>query len=352
MKVQEHTCSLKRFEKALYSRQNHDNIRFLNNIETVYKTTHSEEIDALAATQTGAIRRYTQLTSATSAFNLSEFPLDGVLLLRENLGASMQIEAAPPEHYVPIGAMVNTRRHAQFCGQDFEPNMLLQASGGVWDLSFKGGFEYVACVLDKSILEDLSETFLQHDIPKAWLASQPRKTNARLLHSLTQKVDNAFSLAKRYPYVFKHTGTRQFITHDIIHCAIKVLGSTQRFYHTLPAPSRRKKAVTRVMDYLKVHLADLPSISELCQVAQVSERTLEYAFKEHFGVSPTKYMNLLRLNRVRHDLRHNDVNQFGVTEVALSWGFSDLGRFSKYYHALFKELPSHTLRKKRAQQKC
>jgi AraC family ethanolamine operon transcriptional activator len=348
MNLSEHTYPISPASKTPYVRHNIKNMRFSENTDTLFTTTCSKDINKLAMTKTGSIRRYTQLEPATSEFSLSEFQLDGALLLRETLNTSMQIEAAPPENYIPIGVMIHSPPYAKFCGQDFGNDMLLQASGGVWDLSFKDGVDYAACILDKSILADHSETFLKCDLPKEWLTSQARRTNTYILNILSQKICNAFSMAKHYPGVFKHTRTRQFITGDIIHCAFKTLSATQRLHQQLPASSRRTKAVNRVIDYLKVHLTDLPTMSELCKIAQVSERTLEYAFKERFGVSPIKYMNLLRLNGAYRELDRDSIRNFGVTEVALSWGFSDLGRFSKYYHALFNELPSRTLQRARA----
>ena len=45
----------------------------------------------------------------------------------------------------------------------------------------------------------------------------------------------------------------------------------------------------------------------------------------------------------QHDLTQADPRSNSVTETALEWGFSHLGRFSAEYRALFGELPSETL---------
>ena len=121
------------------------------------------------------------------------------------------------------------------------------------------------------------------------------------------------------------------------------------FSHAVPSPPSpllRHKALKRVEDYL----FDFPTIPhtllELCRVAQVSERTLEYAFLERFGVSPKAYLHRLRLNGVRKALRNADPTATSVTALAIGWGFWHMGQFAKDYKRLFAELPSETLKKR------
>jgi AraC family ethanolamine operon transcriptional activator len=101
--------------------------------------------------------------------------------------------------------------------------------------------------------------------------------------------------------------------------------------------------VRRVEEYLDAHRGEAPSIPALCSIAGVSERTLEYAFRELVGVTPVRYLKLRRLNQVRRALRAPEAGARSVTEIALRAGFYDLGRFAGEYRALFGELPSQTL---------
>jgi len=89
----------------------------------------------------------------------------------------------------------------------------------------------------------------------------------------------------------------------------------------------------------------LPTIPELCRVAGVSQRTLEYGFRDLLGVTPVRYLKLLRLNRVRRSLVRRRSEDETVTSVAVRSGFSDLGRFAGEYRQLFGERPSDTLRR-------
>jgi AraC family transcriptional regulator, ethanolamine operon transcriptional activator len=87
-------------------------------------------------------------------------------------------------------------------------------------------------------------------------------------------------------------------------------------------------------------------VSDLCRVAGVSERTLEYAFKEIMGLTPMAYLTRLRLHRVRRALLAATPGSTTVSAEALDWGFWHFGEFSRAYKECFGELPSETLRRK------
>jgi AraC-like DNA-binding protein len=87
-----------------------------------------------------------------------------------------------------------------------------------------------------------------------------------------------------------------------------------------------------------------PYLSELCAAANVSERTLQYAFHDIMGMSPLTYLHRLRLHRARDELRRAQSGSTTVTDVAMNWGFWHFGEFSRAYKNCFGEVPSSTLR--------
>jgi len=78
----------------------------------------------------------------------------------------------------------------------------------------------------------------------------------------------------------------------------------------------------------------------------VSERALEYAFKEVTGMTPTAYLTRVRLHRVRKALQAATRASTTVSAEALNQGFWHFGKFSRAYSACFGELPSETLRRR------
>ena len=99
-------------------------------------------------------------------------------------------------------------------------------------------------------------------------------------------------------------------------------------------------------DYALAQTGDRLYVTDLCRVAAVSERTLEYAFKEIMGLTPMTYLTRLRLHRVRQALLAATQGSTTVSIEALNWGFWHFGEFSRAYKECFGELPSDTLRRK------
>jgi transcriptional regulator GlxA family with amidase domain len=86
------------------------------------------------------------------------------------------------------------------------------------------------------------------------------------------------------------------------------------------------------------------NIEGICRELTVSERTLRKHFQARRGLSPLKSLRNLRLARARNSLLSTRNRFATVTEIAHSFGFSELGRFSVEYRQMFGESPSETLR--------
>ena len=111
-----------------------------------------------------------------------------------------------------------------------------------------------------------------------------------------------------------------------------------------PAMRKRDTALQVAVDFIVESDSPVTSIRELCAIANVSERTLEYAFRERFGQSPKTFILTHRLNSVRKMLRHADPDADRIHEIAGHQEFFHMGQFASDYKRLFRELPSETLR--------
>ncbi|MCK6190060.1 MULTISPECIES: helix-turn-helix domain-containing protein [unclassified Pseudomonas] len=109
----------------------------------------------------------------------------------------------------------------------------------------------------------------------------------------------------------------------------------------------KRSAERQLMARIGEWAADAPdetvNLLQLAQIAGVPLRQLQQGFKTYTGMSPAQWLRLRRLNGARREL----LNAAGATvaEVAMNWSFWHLGRFSHSYRALFKELPSETLKR-------
>lgn len=85
-------------------------------------------------------------------------------------------------------------------------------------------------------------------------------------------------------------------------------------------------------------------IEEIAAAVQISDRSLRHVFDDLLGVSPTRYLSLLRLHEASRRLSvHGNANRPSIKAVAMSCGLWDLSRFAANYRRAFGEHPSATL---------
>lgn len=106
---------------------------------------------------------------------------------------------------------------------------------------------------------------------------------------------------------------------------------------------RRSRIVKLAEEYALAQRGANLYVTDLCRVTGVSERTLEYAFREVMGLTPVAFLTRLRLHRVRHALVAATPAVATVAAEALRWGFWHFGDFARAYRECFGELPSQTL---------
>jgi AraC family ethanolamine operon transcriptional activator len=81
-------------------------------------------------------------------------------------------------------------------------------------------------------------------------------------------------------------------------------------------------------------------------LAGIQRRTLLRAFRSICGTTPSRYLRAVRLEMARQALLSPHTDATTVTQVAMRFGFRELGRFAGNYRAIFGESPSMTLRRR------
>ena len=94
--------------------------------------------------------------------------------------------------------------------------------------------------------------------------------------------------------------------------------------------------------WIDAHLGEPITMGTLCRVAGVGERCLQKSFLYRRGISPMRFVAERRL-LAAHRWLANGSQAATVTEAALRFGFSHLGRFSMSYRQAIGESPSQTL---------
>jgi AraC-like DNA-binding protein len=99
------------------------------------------------------------------------------------------------------------------------------------------------------------------------------------------------------------------------------------------------RSVRLAQRYMQAHCKETLTVEAVAAAAGVSPRTLRAHFSEACETSPGRWLRDYRLQCARKDLQDGRAN---VTEVALRYAFSNVGRFARAYREVFGETPSET----------
>ncbi|WP_019536145.1 AraC family transcriptional regulator [Paenibacillus ginsengihumi] len=91
-----------------------------------------------------------------------------------------------------------------------------------------------------------------------------------------------------------------------------------------------KKAgwIRECVDFMELHAAEGISVQQVADFAGVHRSYFSQAFTEEMGISPSKYLQQLRMDKAKRLLKDTDAT---VTEIALSLGYPNLYSFTRAF---------------------
>ena len=102
--------------------------------------------------------------------------------------------------------------------------------------------------------------------------------------------------------------------------------------------------MARALEVLHATPDEPVSVASVCDGLGVPERTLQRAFQDCLGTSLRTYERERRLRAV-HGAILAEGDRRSITDIAMSFGFWHLGRFSGAYATLFGCVPTETRRR-------
>lgn len=190
-------------------------------------------------------------------------------------------------------------------------------------------------------LETELERLLQHPIrspirlrPSLGVSTEPGLGWVRLVRMLMARLGDADSLLQYGFFVDQLCAT---ITTGFLLVACHDYSQEL----TDPQSPARPKTIRRAVDALESRPDQPWSVADIAELTGSSVRRLQEGFEHNIGMSPITYLREVRLKRVHEELVQGlDDN---VTDIALRWGFTHLGRFAAAYRHKYGVTPSHTL---------
>ena len=257
----------------------------------------------------------------------------------------LEVQGNPPANVRTFGIPTEQCQHFLWRNQPSDGNTI-QIYRDVTELEMvtQPFFEAIDLSIPEDILNHQCQTLglpeLDLIIGNAEMLTCHPKDMRALRHSLF-RVSQTLS---HDPALINTIGMQNEIEYELPRLLLKALCSAKA-NKQCSRPLKQQLALRKAVDYIKTNTNCPITLNELCQVTQVSARTLQYAFLKHFGLSPKAYLRVQRLNNSHKELFASNPFDERVAEVAYRHGFWHMAQFASDYKRLFGELPSMTLRK-------
>jgi AraC family transcriptional regulator, ethanolamine operon transcriptional activator len=272
--------------------------------------------------------------------------IDGISFLYQFVNHRLRINTKLDDHLIAF-AVFGQQTQSTFDGRMLTPEWLVAVEpGATQEFVMEPGHESITCLISPDKLRkflDKRGRMGEFRIPcglevfpatDTWMRAI-FKYGKRLIHKTAYRTD----------LIKSDRAKNKFLFQELLNRMLVVFQSGEN-----PAPSRRDRTrgtygqiVRQIQSYAMANIGQPTRMVDFCKITGVSERTLQHAFHEFFGLSPFAYLSLLRLHRVRQTLRTESRATTTVTAVASEWGFWQFGEFSRIYKKCFGELPSDTL---------
>ncbi|RIK99764.1 MAG: hypothetical protein DCC71_19845 [Proteobacteria bacterium] len=206
--------------------------------------------------------------------------------------------------------------------------------------SMRGHLSWAAILCDPEVL-DRHTRALGYD-PERASAGSVLTLEPDVKERLRTAVRRVVGIAAHGPRPFASEPVRIAVEEDLLSAVVHVLQPACK--RRSAAALSHERVVRRCFELLESRPRDAVYLSELCEAAGVSERTLRNAFQDFFGLSPIRYLHLRRMELARREIHDADPACARVTDIAQRFGFTNLGRFACEFRQLYGTSPSQMLR--------
>lgn len=140
-------------------------------------------------------------------------------------------------------------------------------------------------------------------------------------------------------------GRTQLLRGQIIQlCVAAMLESPMLSSTSFPTGRSVPNMVKRALNFFEKNCTENIGLIDVAVALKVSPRTLQTTFQRELGVSPMAALREIRMRHAYAALKEGTPGSTSVTQVALEWGFANLGRFAKDFRKRFDQHPNEVLR--------
>jgi AraC family ethanolamine operon transcriptional activator len=283
-----------------------------------------------------------QIDRGPFAAELTQARSPAALVSEITFGRALHQRGEPPRGLRTLGVPADPTQRIFFRNHWADGNQLMFfPRGSEMDSVSVPGFHVFSVSYEEDHLSEISQAIGGTDYTGLLAGREVVDCSPGVMQSVRQSINQFMNSLGRYEDTdppaeseYRDGGL------DLLQTIAEVLTLDENPRSPEPPPAR-EIAIRRSLDLIDATIREPLSVVDLCRVAGVSRRTLEYAFRERFELSPNAYMLSRRLDGVRAELRQNHDGQ-PITRIANQWGFNHLSRFAALYRRQFGELPSQT----------
>lgn len=286
---------------------------------------------------------FSQLKPGSSPVSLQQFGLAGLLVSRFNMAQPYDQSGSTPNGMLTLGFLEKgsgiVRTPEGTVGED---DLWCFPAGREFRCISYENFRAIGLSISETLLDEVTDTCGFGDNRSRLKSNRIVRCGRRTdLDSIRRRLG---SISRTIGHRRKDPPPIRADEHELVREFLDVLTDPQDS-KPLNMTKRKRLVLERTLDYLDANPGSPITVYELARETGAGVRTLEYVFREYFGVTPKTYLSARRLAGARRELLMSASKPVFVGDIANRWGFWHLGRFSADYRKFFGELPSETLDK-------
>lgn len=308
-------------------------------------TRHFSDFEELADNVRAWDLDFRQLDAGESPAELTQIGYDNIQLTSAHFNRRYDQRGGAPSGTRTFGLLEEGVTGVTWCGRKVtDQNLLMFDSSGSFEAVSQPGFKVFTFAVPVETLTNNADALgVQSPEKVVHLGDSVLELTPATARSIRQHMNQLKSAVTLDPTVLDQP---EFIYE--LECALpgRLMDTIAASKGTLKHPALRTRhlALKKAIDFINESTEQTITVNDLCRISGVSERTLQYVFIEHFGISPKRYMMNVRLNAVRKALLRAVPEKITVSDIAHRFGFWHMSQFAADYKRLFGELPSESIR--------
>lgn len=276
-------------------------------------------------------------------YRMQYMTLSSIVIYREQFSLASNVMGALPEGMFAMAVPISTGKSTNYWKHPLHIYGLPAMFSGMVDVEFDNQQTQIIILIDKSLLRGYLRLDKYDHLADALNVKHVLPCNSKRIRNFSYMLQRLLGFALITLDAFDTQANVTSIEEDLLEQLDTLIQCSDGKQVAVRLPNRRR-VVNLTLEYINDTGYTFLTIPEITNAVGVSQRTLEYAFQDEFGLTPLDFLRLKRMHAARRKLLAASKEEVKIGDVCKQLGFYNPGRFSVKYKQLFGESPSETLR--------